>query len=393
MKDYYKEALIKHEQWKGKITTSLNCSLENQEDLSLAYTPGVAQACKEIEKDKEAAYKYTWKGNVIAVVSDGSAVLGLGNIGAEAALPVMEGKAALFKKFANVNAVPLVLDTQDTEEIIATVKAIAPSFGGINLEDISAPRCVEIERRLIDELDIPVFHDDQHGTAIVVTAGLINALKVVNKKAEDCTVTVSGAGAAGYSIIRMIKQIGVDNIYCFDSKGLLNKDKYDTYNFVKKEIVDITNKKNENLSLAEAMEKSDIFIGVSSAGIVKKEMVSSMKKDAIVFALANPEPEINYYEALEAGARVVASGRSDFPNQINNVLAFPGLFKGALEAGAVKISENMKMAAAVGIAEALDENEIKEDKIIPQIFEKGFSEIVAEKVKETAIAEGLVRNK
>ena len=391
--DYYKEALKKHQEWKGKIQTSLNCKIENQEDLSIAYSPGVAEPCKEIKKDKENAYKYTWKGNVIAVVSDGSAVLGLGNIGSQAALPVMEGKAALFKEFGNVNAVPIVLDTQDSEEIIACVKAFAPSFGGINLEDISSPRCVEIERKLIEELDIPVFHDDQHGTAIVVTAGLINALKLVKKDSKDCTLTISGAGAAGYSIIKMIENIGIENIYCFDSKGILNKDNYENYNFVKKEIVDITNKNNENLSLEEAMKKSDIFIGVSTAGIVTKEMVKSMKKDPIIFALANPEPEISYQDAIDAGARVVATGRSDFPNQINNVLAFPGLFKGALKASATKITENMKMAAALGIANSIEEKEINEEFIIPNIFKEGLSDLVAKKVEEQAIKDKVIRNK
>ncbi|WP_036729946.1 NAD(P)-dependent malic enzyme [Peptoniphilus mikwangii] len=391
MENVYEVALKKHEEWKGKIDTNIRCEVRDAEDLSLAYTPGVAEPCRKIHEDVENAYKYTWKGNIVAVVSDGTAVLGLGDIGPEAALPVMEGKSVLFKKFGGVNAVPIVLNTKDPKEIISTVKAIAPTFGGINLEDISAPRCVEIERTLIKELDIPVFHDDQHGTAIVVTAGLINAFKLLNKDPKDSVAVVSGAGAAGSSIIRMMKSLGVGNIYAFDSKGILSRKNFEKYNFVKKEILEITNNDDEDLTIAEAMAKSDIFIGVSTAGVINADMVKSMKKDSIVLAMANPEPEINYYVAKEAGARIVGTGRSDFPNQINNVLAFPGLFKGALSVRASKITEEMKMAAAVGIASMVSDKELSEEHIIPSIFEEGVSDAVAEAVSKCAIEQGLTK--
>jgi malate dehydrogenase (oxaloacetate-decarboxylating) len=391
MSNIYTVALEKHLEWKGKLNVELKNPLETKEDLSIAYTPGVAQPCLEIAKNKDDAYKYTWKGNTIAVVSDGTAVLGLGDIGPEASLPVMEGKAVLFKRFGGVNAVPIVLDTKDPDEIIRIVKMIAPTFGGINLEDIAAPRCVTIERALIEQLDIPVFHDDQHGTAIVVTAGLINALKLVKKNPEDITAVVSGAGAAGSSIIKMMKSFGVKNIYAFNSKGVIHRDDMDKYNFVSKEIAEITNNDNLKLTLAEAMAESDVFIGVSAPKIISKEMVASMKKDAIVFAMANPEPEIGYHDAIEAGARVVGTGRSDFPNQVNNVLAFPGLFKGALAVRSRKITEEMKMAAAVGIAAIIKDEEITEEYVIPGAFDPRVAEVVAKSVAEKAIEQGLNR--
>ncbi|MDL2311192.1 NADP-dependent malic enzyme [Peptostreptococcaceae bacterium OttesenSCG-928-C18] len=391
MSNVYEEALKKHEEWKGKLSVEVKAELDEKKDLSIAYTPGVAQPCKEIAKDKDNAYKYTWKGNVVAVVSDGTAVLGLGDIGPEASLPVMEGKCALFKKFAEVNAVPIVLDTKDPKEIINIVKAIAPTYGGINLEDISAPRCVEIERELIRDLEIPVFHDDQHGTAIVVTAALINALKLVNKKAEDITAVVSGTGAAGFSIIKMIKQLGVKNIYAFNRKGVLNKNRNNEYNFVQKEISEITNLKNEDINLKEAMAKADLFIGVSGPKVIDKDMVSSMNENAIVFAMANPEPEIMYEDAVEAGAKIIGTGRSDYPNQINNVLAFPGLFKGALESGAKKITEEMKMAAAVGIAKLISDEDLREDYIIPSVFDERVAKTVAEEVAKKAKELGITR--
>lgn len=391
MSNIYTVALEKHLEWKGKLNVELKNPLETKEDLSIAYTPGVAQPCLEIAKNKDDAYKYTWKGNTIAVVSDGTAVLGLGDIGPEAALPVMEGKAVLFKRFGGVNAVPIVLDTKDPDEIIRIVKMIAPTFGGINLEDISAPRCVTIERALIEELDIPVFHDDQHGTAIVVTAGLINALKLVKKLPQDITAVVSGAGAAGSSIIKMLKSFGVNNIYAFNSKGVINRDDMEKYNFVAQEIAEITNNDNKKLTLSEAMAEADVFIGVSAPKIISKEMVASMKKDAIVFAMANPEPEIGYHDAIEAGARVVGTGRSDFPNQVNNVLAFPGLFKGALAVRSRKITEEMKMAAAIGIAAIIKDEEITEEYVIPGAFDPRVAEVVSKSVADKAIEQGLNR--
>ena len=391
MADYYKLALKKHEEWKGKISVELKAPLDSKEDLSVAYTPGVAQPCLEIAKNKEDVYKYTWKGNIVAVISDGTAVLGLGDIGPEAALPVMEGKAALFKRFAGVNAIPIVLDTKDPKEIIKIIKGIAPTFGGINLEDISAPRCVEIERALIEELDIPVFHDDQHGTAIVVTSGIINALKVVNKKPSHVTAVVSGTGAAGSSVIKMLKNFGISNIYAFNINGLLNKDDMESYNFVEQEVALITNNENEKITLAEAMAKADLFIGVSAPGVINKAMVSSMKKDAIVFAMANPEPEISYQDAKDAGAKVVGTGRSDFPNQVNNVLAFPGLFRGALDVRSSKITEEMKLAAAEGLASLISEGELNEDYVIPGAFDPRVAAIVAKAVADKAIEQGLSR--
>lgn len=388
--NYYEKALIAHEEWAGKLSTELKCKLETQEDLSIAYTPGVAQPCLEIAKNPDDAYKYTWKGNTIAVVSDGSAVLGLGNIGGAAAMPVMEGKCVLFKHFGGVNAVPLCINTQDTEEIIQFCKAIGPTFGGINLEDISAPRCVEIERRLIEEMDIPIFHDDQHGTAIVVTAALINSLKLVGKKPEDATVVVTGTGAAGSSIIRMLKDWNIKEIYAFSSKGVITRANAGD-NFVKQEIAEMTNTDQTEISLKDALAKADIYIGVSAPGIVTEEMIAGMKENAIVFPMANPEPEILYEAAKRAGARVVGTGRSDFPNQVNNVLAFPGLFKGALRVRASKITQEMKFAAAEGLASLIADSDLSEDYVIPKPFDPRVADVVANAVASKAIEQGLAR--
>lgn len=374
------KALMLHEQWNGKLETVSKTPVKSREDLSLAYTPGVAEPCKVIAQDKEAAYKYTMKANTVAVVSDGSAVLGLGNIGPYAAMPVMEGKAVLFKEFGGVNAVPICLDTQDTEEIIKAVTYLAPGFGGINLEDISAPRCFEIEERLKEILDIPVFHDDQHGTAIVVLAGIINALKVVGKKKEDCRVVVNGAGSAGVAITKLLLTYGFPNIIMCDKVGIVSKDT-EGLNWMQKEMTEVTNLNNEKGSLADALKGADIFVGVSAPGIVSKEMVASMNKDAILFAMANPVPEIMPDLAKEAGARVVGTGRSDFPNQVNNVVAFPGIFKGALEGRASQITEEMKLAAANAIASLVPDEELNEDNIMPEAFNPRVAELVAEAVK------------
>ncbi len=374
------KALKLHEQWRGKLETISKTPVKTREDLSLAYTPGVAQPCKVIAQDKEAAYTYTWKSNTVAVVSDGSAVLGLGNIGPYAAMPVMEGKAVLFKEFGGVNAVPICLDTQDTEEIIKAVTYLAPGFGGINLEDISAPRCFEIEERLKAILDIPVFHDDQHGTAIVVLAGIINALKVVGKKKEDCKVVVNGAGSAGVAITKLLLNYGFTNIIMCDKVGIIGKST-DGLNNMQKKMSELTNPDNLTGTLADAMKNADIFVGVSAPNIVSAEMVSSMNSDAILFAMANPVPEIMPDIAKAAGARVVGTGRSDFPNQVNNVVAFPGIFKGALEGRAVQITEEMKLAAAHAIAGLVPENELNEDNIMPQAFDPKVAEVVAQAVK------------
>ncbi|MGN0367034.1 MAG: NADP-dependent malic enzyme [Suilimivivens sp.] len=374
------KALMLHEQWNGKLETISKTPVKSREDLSLAYTPGVAEPCKVIAEDKEAAYKYTMKANTVAVVSDGSAVLGLGNIGPYAAMPVMEGKAVLFKEFGGVNAVPICLDTQDTEEIIKAVTYLAPGFGGINLEDISAPRCFEIEERLKEILDIPVFHDDQHGTAIVVLAGIINALKVVNKKKEDCKVVVNGAGSAGVAITKLLLTYGFPNIIMCDKVGIVSKDT-EGLNWMQKKMAEVTNLNNETGTLADALKGADIFVGVSAPGIVSKEMVSSMNRDAILFAMANPVPEIMPDLAKAAGARVVGTGRSDFPNQVNNVVAFPGIFKGALEGRASQITEEMKLAAANAIASLVPEEELNEDNIMPEAFNPKVAELVAEAVK------------
>ncbi|HAC32463.1 MAG TPA: NAD-dependent malic enzyme [Treponema sp.] len=391
MSTIYEKALSKHEEWKGKISTELKCKLEDRDDLSVAYTPGVAEPCRQIAKNPDDVYKYTWRGNTIAVVSDGTAVLGLGDIGPAAGLPVMEGKSVLFKKFAGVDAVPLCIDTKDPDEIIKFCKQIAPTFGGINLEDISAPRCVQIERTLIKELDIPVFHDDQHGTAIVVTAAIMNALKVVNKKPEECTLVVSGTGAAGSSIIRMLHQYGIGRIYGFNINGIVLKEDYDKYDFLTKELTEITNQDNERLTLAQAMAKADIFVGVSAPNLVSQEMVKSMKRDPIVFAMANPEPEITYENAKAAGAKVIGTGRSDYPNQVNNVLAFPGLFRGALDCRASKITEEMKIAAARGLASLISDDELNADNVIPSAFDPRVAQVVAKAVADEARKAGLAR--
>ena len=374
------KALELHKEWNGKIETVSKTPVKSREALSLAYTPGVAEPCKVIANDKEAAYTYTIKANTIAVVSDGSAVLGLGNIGPYAAMPVMEGKAVLFKEFGGVNAVPICLDTQDTEEIIKAVTWMAPGFGGINLEDISAPRCFEIEERLKATLDIPVFHDDQHGTAIVVLAGIINALKVTGKKKEDCRIVVNGAGSAGIAITRLLLTYGFPNIIMCDKSGILSRDTKDL-NWMQEKMMEVTNLQGENGTLADAMKGADIFIGVSAPGIVTAEMVSSMNKDAILFAMANPVPEIMPDIAKAAGAKVVGTGRSDFPNQVNNVVAFPGIFKGALEGRATQITEEMKLAAALAIASLVPDEELNEDNRMTEAFNTKVAEVVAEDVK------------
>lgn len=375
------KALTMHEQWNGKIETIAKSRVNSREDLALAYTPGVAEPCKVIAKDKEAAYKYTIKSNTIAVVSDGSAVLGLGNIGALAALPVMEGKAVLFKEFGGVNAVPICLDTQDTEEIIKTVVNIAPAFGGINLEDISAPRCFEIEARLKELLDIPVFHDDQHGTAIVVLAGIINALKVTGKKKEACKVVVNGPGSAGIAITKLLLTYGFQDITMCNINGIISEAS-PNLNWIQKEMAKVTNLSGASGTLADALKGADIFVGVSAPNIVTREMVASMNKDAILFAMANPVPEIMPDLAKEAGARIVGTGRSDFPNQVNNVVAFPGIFKGALEGRAVQITEEMKLAAANTIAALVPEDELNETNILPEAFDPRVAEAVSRTIKE-----------
>ncbi|MTK08956.1 MAG: NADP-dependent malic enzyme [Hungatella sp.] len=375
------KALLLHEKWGGKLEITSKAAVKSREDLALAYTPGVAEPCKVIADNPEAAYQYTIKSNTIAVVSDGSAVLGLGNIGPLAAMPVMEGKAVLFKEFGGVNAIPICLDTQDTEEIIKTVVAIAPAFGGINLEDISAPRCFEIEERLKKLLTIPVFHDDQHGTAIVVLAGVINALKVTGKKKEDCRVVVNGAGSAGIAITRLLLSYGFLHIVLCDRAGILFKG-MEGLNWMQEKMMDCTNLEGQTGNLADAMKGADIFIGVSAPGIVTEEMVSSMNSDSILFAMANPVPEIMPDLAKKAGARVVGTGRSDFPNQVNNVVVFPGIFKGALEGRAAAITEEMKLAAAEAIAGLVAPSEINEDNILPEAFDPRVADIVSRAVKD-----------
>ena len=375
------KALKLHADLVGKISTEAKCKIKTREDLSIAYTPGVAKPCVEIANNPEDVYKYTMKANTVAVVSDGSAVLGLGNIGPYAAMPVMEGKAVLFKEFGDVNAVPSCLDTQDTQEIIDTVVRIAPGFGGINLEDISAPRCFEIESKLKELLDIPVFHDDQHGTAIVVLAGIINALKVVGKKKEDCKVVVNGDGSAGIAISKLLLKYGFKDLTICGLYGILSNDVKDL-NWAQKEMAQVTNLEGKNGVLADAMVGADIFIGVSAPNIVTKEMVSSMNKDAIIFAMANPTPEIMPDLAKEAGARVVGTGRSDFPNQVNNVVAFPGIFKGALEGRAKQITEEMKLAAANAIASLVPDDQLSENFILPEAFNPEVAEVVSKAVKE-----------
>lgn len=375
------KALLLHEQWQGKIDTVPKCQVKSREDLALAYTPGVAEPCKVIAKDPEAAYTYTLKANTVAVVSDGSAVLGLGNIGPLAAMPVMEGKAALFKSFGNVNAFPICLNTQDTEEIIKTVVNIAPAFGGINLEDISAPRCFEIEERLKELLDIPVFHDDQHGTAIVVLAGVINALRVTGKAKEDSRVVVNGAGSAGIAITKLLLTYGFKHITMCDRFGIIHKG-YEGLNWMQEKMCDVTNLENQTGTLADALKGADIFIGVSAPNIVTQDMVRSMNKDAIIFAMANPVPEIMPDAAKEAGARIVGTGRSDFPNQINNVVAFPGIFKGALEGRARQITEEMKLAAANALAALVSDEELSEENIMSYAFDPRAVEAVSRAVMD-----------
>ncbi len=388
--DYNKAALEMHESHKGKIEVVSKVQVKTRDDLSTAYTPGVAEPCRKIRDNKEDVYRYTAKGNLVAVVSDGTAVLGLGDIGPYAAMPVMEGKSILFKEFANIDAFPICLDTKDVDEIIETIKRIAPTFGGINLEDISAPRCFEIERRLKEELDIPVFHDDQHGTAIVVSAGILNALKLVGKKPEDVNIVINGAGSAGISICKLLLQIGIGNIVLVDKNGALAKGE-EWMNPAQAAMAEITNKDQQHGSLAEIMKGKDAFIGVSAPGVVTAEMVAGMAKDPIVFAMANPVPEIMPEEAVKGGVRVMATGRSDYPNQINNVLVFPGIFRGALDAKATDITEEMKIAAAKAIAAIVTEDELNEEYIIPGAFDERVAKAVAKAVADTAKAQGIVK--
>ena len=381
------KALKLHEEWNGKLTTEPKCTIASREDLALAYTPGVAEPCKVIAEDKEAAYKYTIKSNTIAVVSDGSAVLGLGNIGPYAAMPVMEGKAVLFKSFGDVNAFPICLDTQDTEEIIKTVVNIAPAFGGINLEDISAPRCFEIETRLKELLDIPVFHDDQHGTAIVVLAGIINGLKITGKSKENCKVVINGAGSAGIAITKLLLTYGFKNVIMCDINGIINEES-PNLNWMQKSMLDVTNPDRLSGTLKDALVGADIFVGVSAPNIVSAEMVASMNKDSIIFAMANPIPEIMPDVAKAAGARIVGTGRSDFPNQVNNVIAFPGIFKGALEGRASQITEDMKLAAAHAIANLVPDDKLCDEFILPEAFDPDVKDAVAKAVMDNIKPDG-----
>ena len=386
--DYNRLSLEMHETHHGKIAVAPKVKVENRDDLSTAYTPGVAEPCRRIAANRDNVYRYTAKGNLVAVVSDGTAVLGLGDIGPEAAMPVMEGKALLFKEFADVDAFPICLATKDVEEIVRTVKYLAPTFGGINLEDISAPRCFEIEKRLKAELDIPVFHDDQHGTAIVVSAGLINALKLVGKKMEDVSIVINGAGSAGISIAKLLMQFGAGNIVLVDKQGAVSVDE-DWLNPAQRAMAEVTNRHNERGPLADVIRGKDVFIGVSAPKVVTAEMVSTMEENAIVFAMANPTPEIMPEEAAKGGARVIATGRSDYPNQINNVLVFPGIFRGALDARATDITEEMKLAAARAIAAIVTDEELREDYIIPGAFDKRVAPAVANAVMECAKAQGV----
>ena len=388
--DYNQLALDMHEKHHGKIAIAPKVRVKNRDDLSTAYTPGVAEPCRRIAANKADVYRYTAKGNLVAVVSDGTAVLGLGDIGPEAAMPVMEGKALLFKEFADVDAFPICLDTKDVDEIVRTVKSLAPTFGGINLEDISAPRCFEIEKRLKEELDIPVFHDDQHGTAIVVSAGLLNALKLVGKQMEDVSIVINGAGSAGISIAKLLMQFGAGNIVLVDRQGAVSVDE-DWLNPAQRAMAEVTNKHNERGTLADVIRGKDVFIGVSAPKVVTAEMVSTMAADAIVFAMANPTPEIMPEEAAKGGARVIATGRSDYPNQINNVLVFPGIFRGALDAQATDITEEMKLAAARAIAAIVTDEELREDYIIPGAFDKRVAPAVAGAVMVCAKEQGVAR--
>ena len=388
--DYNSLSLKMHEEHKGKVEVVSKVAVKNRDDLSTAYTPGVAEPCRKIRDNKADVYKYTCKGNMVAVVSDGTAVLGLGDIGPEAAIPVMEGKSILFKEFGGVDAFPICLDTKDVDEIVETVKRIAPVFGGINLEDISAPRCFEIEKRLKEELDIPVFHDDQHGTAIVVSAGLINAVKLGGKPFDEANVVINGAGSAGISICKLLLQLGIGNVVLVDRQGALCPGQ-DWMNPAQAEMAEITNKDRQTGSLAEIMKGKDVFVGVSAPNIVTAEMVASMAADPIVFAMANPTPEIMPEEAAKGGVRVMATGRSDYPNQINNVLVFPGIFRGALDAKATGITEEMKMAAAKAIASIVTDDELKEDYIIPGAFDERVAKVVAKAVADEAIKLGITK--
>ncbi|MBR4496466.1 MAG: NAD-dependent malic enzyme [Acholeplasmatales bacterium] len=388
------DSLKLHEENKGKLEIRSKVKIENQHDLSLAYTPGVAYACKEIEADKEKAYKYTSKANMVAVITDGSAVLGLGNIGPYGAIPVMEGKSILLKELAGVDSIPICLKTQDVEEIIKTVKYLEPTLGAINLEDISAPRCVTIERRLIEEMDIPVFHDDQHGTSIIVASAFLNIERFTKRKLKDLTLVMSGTGAAGSQVARMLKKIGVGKIYAYDITGVIDKKKYDSYNFLIKELIDdgiYDTPDDHDNTLASILKGADAFVGVSAPNLVTKEMVKTMNDKPIIFAMANPNPEISYDDAVEAGAYIVGSGRSDYPNQINNVLAFPGLFKGALEVRARKINEEMKLAAAKAISSIILDEELRCDYIVPNAFDKRVVPAVAKAVAEAAIKTGVAK--
>ncbi|GAA0079235.1 malate dehydrogenase [Clostridium sp. CTA-5] len=386
----YEESLKFHEEKRGKIEIKSTCKVENANDLSLAYTPGVAEPCREIHKDPNKAYIYTRKWNSVAVISDGTAVLGLGDIGPLASLPVMEGKSVLFKEFGNVDAFPIVLDTKDIDEIVKTICNISPTLGGINLEDIAAPRCFEIEKRLKEKLDIPVFHDDQHGTAIVVLAGLINALKIVNKNLKDIKVVINGSGAAGTAICKLLLSSGVKNIIMCDINGVITKNKSSNNPYME-ELAQLTNPNNEDGLLKDAIKNADVFIGVSAPNIVSKEMVKTMNKDGIIFAMANPTPEIFPNDAKEAGIKVMGTGRSDYPNQINNVLAFPGVFRGALDVRASEINEDMKVAAAYAIANSVDKKDLNPDCIIPKAFDLNVQTLVAEAVKKAAIESGVSR--
>lgn len=390
--NYNEMALKMHEEHKGKISVTSKVAVKTRDDLSTAYTPGVAEPCRKIRDDKSEVYRYTAKGNLVAVVSDGTAVLGLGDIGPEAAMPVMEGKSILFKEFAGIDAFPICLDTKDTDEIVETVKRLAPTFGGINLEDISAPRCFEIERRLKEELDIPVFHDDQHGTAIVVSAGLTNALKYVGKEFSEAKVVINGAGSAGISICKLLLELGVGDIVLVDRNGILAVGE-EWMNPAQKEMAEKTNNEQIHGDLKTAMQGRDVFVGVSAPNIVTAEMVSTMAKDAVVFAMANPTPEIMPDEAKKGGAKVVATGRSDFPNQINNVLVFPGIFRGALDARATDITEEMKIAAVKAIADIIKPEELTEDYIIPGAFDERVADNVAREVAKTAIETGVSKLK
>lgn len=389
--DYNEASLKMHEQLKGKIALKSKVPLENEYDLSTAYTPGVAEPCRKIHENADDVYKYTSKGNLVAVVTDGTAVLGLGDIGPEAGLPVMEGKAVLFKGFADVDAFPICLDTKDVDEIVRAVELIAPTFGGINLEDISAPRCFEIERKLRERLNIPVFHDDQHGTAVITLAGLTNALRLTGRKKEEVRIVTSGAGAAAIAVTKLLLASGFKNVVMTDRSGIIYKGREEGMNWIKEEMAEVTNLAGMKGTLADALKGADIFIGVSAPGLVTKEMVRSMNDDPIIFACANPTPEIFPEDAKEAGAAIVSTGRSDFPNQINNVLAFPGIFRGALDVRASRITEGMKMAAAKALAELISDEELSADYIIPKAFDRRVGPAVAKAVAEAAVADGVAR--